>query len=60
MNESLLIPERPSGPRIDDLGPTPIRVSPGGALLTAVGAFPWPHPHPGPAPADLLDQGPMR
>jgi hypothetical protein len=60
MSGSSPIRERPRGSRIDDLGPTPIRVSPDGALLTAVGAFPWPHPRPGPAPADLLDQGPMR
>lgn len=60
MNESPLIPERPRGPRIDDLGPTHIRVSPAGALLTAVGAVPGPHPCRGPALADLLNQGLMR
>jgi hypothetical protein len=60
MNGSSPIRERLAGSRIDDLGPTHILVSPDGAPLTAVGAFPWPHPRPGPAPTDLLDQGPMR
>ena len=60
MNGSPLIPERPRGPRIDDLGPTHIRVSPAGGLLTVVGAFPGPHPRRGSALADLLDQGLMR
>ncbi len=54
------IRERPGGSTIDDLGPTPIPVSPAGGLFTAVDTLTSTHPRSGPAPADLLDQGHMR
>ena len=60
MSRSRPIRERPGGSRIDDLGPTPIRVSPDGGLFTAVDAFASTHPGTGPVPADLLGQGLMR